>query len=132
VLVQEMIPPGVELIIGATGAADGYAPVITVGMGGVTTELYRDVVSDLAPVTAQEAEAMLRRLRGWPLLEGFRGAPARDVKAAAEAVASVSQAVAGLVGQRFEFEINPLIVAEQGDGAYAVDLLARETAASDG
>lgn len=127
VLVQEMIPRGVELIIGATSAADGYAPVITVGLGGVTTELYSDVVSDLAPVTAQEAEAMLRRLRGWPLLEGYRGAPAGDVEAAAEAVASVSRAVAGLAGRQFEFEINPLIVAERGGGAFAVDLLAQGT-----
>ncbi|MPZ00480.1 MAG: CoA-binding protein [Actinophytocola sp.] len=124
VLVQEMISPGTELIIGATSAADGYAPVITVGIGGVTTELYRDVASELAPVTAEQAEAMLRRLQGWPLLAGFRGAAPADVKAAAEAVASVSRAVAGLAGQELEFEINPLIVAEDGGGAFAVDLLA--------
>lgn len=125
VLVQEMIPPGTELIIGATSAADGFAPVITVGMGGVTTELYRDVVSELAPVTTGQAEAMLRRLRAWPLLAGFRGAAPADVKAAAEAVAAVSRAVAGLADHELEFEINPLVVAEEGGGAFAVDLLAR-------
>lgn len=127
VLVQEMIPPGVELIIGATSATDGYEPIVTVGMGGVTTELYRDVVSDLAPVTVAEAETLLRKLRGWPLLDGFRGAPPADIEAAAEAVASVSRAVAGLAGHEFEFEINPLIVAQQGSGAFAVDLLVRGT-----
>lgn len=125
VLVQEMIPPGVELIVGVTSAADGYAPVVTVGMGGVTTELYRDVVSALAPVSVHEADALLRELKAWPLLEGFRGGPAHDVHAAAEAVASISRAAAGLSDQQFEFEINPLIVAEAGGGAHAVDLLAR-------
>jgi acyl-CoA synthetase (NDP forming) len=130
VLVQEMIPPGTELIVGATSAGDGYAPIITVGIGGVTTELYQDVVSELAPVAAEQAMAMLRRLRGWPLLSGFRGSAPRDVKAAAEAVAAVSRAVAGLAGQRLEFEINPLIVAEDGGGAFAVDVLAHSPDAS--
>ena len=51
VLVQELIPPGTELILGATGGRDGFPPVITVGLGGVTTELYRDIASGLAPVT---------------------------------------------------------------------------------
>ena len=125
VQVQEMIPPGIELIVGATSSTDGYAPIITVGIGGVTTELYQDVVSELAPVTPRQALGMLQRLRGWPLLSGFRGAAPADVRAAAEAVASVSRAVAGFAGERFELEINPLIVAEEGGGAFAVDLLAR-------
>lgn len=128
VLVQQTIPPGVELIIGAVGKADGYAPTITVGIGGVTTELYGDVASELAPVTREQAEAMLRRLRGWPLLSGFRGAPPADVTAAAEAVASVSRIVAALGDEPFEFEINPLIVASDGHGAFGVDVLAQTPA----
>jgi acetate---CoA ligase (ADP-forming) len=123
VLVQQMIPPGVELVIGAVGKADGYAPTITVGIGGVTAELYGDVASELAPVSREQGEAMLRRLRGWPLLSGFRGAPPADVTAAAEAVASVSRTVAALGDEPFEFEINPLIVASDGHGAFAVDVL---------
>jgi acyl-CoA synthetase (NDP forming) len=130
ILLQEMIPPGVELIIGGVGHADGYAPTITVGIGGVATELYRDVASELAPVTRDQAEALLRRLRGWPLLSGFRGAPPADVDAAARAVASVSRVIASLADEHFEFEINPLIVAEEGRGAYAVDILARGPAES--
>jgi acyl-CoA synthetase (NDP forming) len=128
VQVQEMIPPGTELIVGATSSTDGYAPIITVGIGGVTTELYRDVVSELAPVTAEQAMGMLQRLRGWPLLSGFRGAPQADQWAAAAAVASVSRAVAGFAGHELELEVNPLIVADEGAGAFAVDLLARGSA----
>lgn len=124
VAVQEMIPPGTELIIGVTSSTDTYPPVVTVGIGGVTTELYRDVASALAPITPERAVELMRTLRGWPLLDGFRGAPPADVRAAAEAVASVSRAAAGLAGRAFEFEINPLIVAANGQGAHAVDLLA--------
>jgi acyl-CoA synthetase (NDP forming) len=125
VQIQEMIPPGTELIVGATSSTDGYAPIITVGIGGVTTELYQDVVSELAPVTEEQAMGMLQRLRGWPLLSGFRGAAPADQWAAAAAVASVSRAVAGFAGEELELEINPLIVAAEGGGAFAVDLLAR-------
>lgn len=127
VLVQELIPPGTELILGATAGRDGFPPVITVGLGGVTTELYRDIASGLAPVTPEGAWSMLRSLRAWPLLAGFRGAEPADVPAAVDAVVRLSQAaVAG--GERLaEFEVNPLIVAPRGRGATAVDVLVRTT-----
>jgi acyl-CoA synthetase (NDP forming) len=60
VAVQEMIPPGTELIIGVTSDTDGYSPVVTVGIGGVTTELYRDVASALAPITPERAVDLMR------------------------------------------------------------------------
>jgi acyl-CoA synthetase (NDP forming) len=127
VLVQELIPPGTELILGATAGRDGFPPVITVGLGGVTTELYRDIASGLAPVTPERAWSMLRSLKAWPLLAGFRGAEPADVPAAVDAVVRLSQAaVAG--GERLaEFEVNPLIVASRGRGATAVDVLVRTT-----
>jgi acyl-CoA synthetase (NDP forming) len=127
VLVQELIPPGTELILAATAGRDGFPPVVTVGLGGVTTELYRDIACGLAPVTPERAWSMLRSLRAWPLLAGFRGAPSADVPAAVDAVVRLSQAaVAG--GERLaEFEINPLIVATKGRSATAVDVLVRTT-----
>ncbi|MDK3258487.1 acetate--CoA ligase family protein [Blastococcus capsensis] len=127
VLVQELIPPGTELILAATAGRDGFPPVITVGLGGVTTELYRDLASGLAPVSPERAWSMLRGLRAWPLLAGFRGAPPADVAAAVDAVVRLSQAaVAG--GERLaEFEVNPLIVGARGGGATAVDVLVRTT-----
>ncbi|GAB2672537.1 acetate--CoA ligase family protein [Saccharopolyspora gloriosae] len=121
VLVQELAPPGVELLVGAQGGRDGYPPVLTVGFGGVTAELYADVVTALAPVDVAGAERMLRALRGAPLLTGFRGSPPVDLRAAAAAIAALSQAAA-VWGDRFaELEINPLIV--HTEGATAVDLL---------
>ncbi|MGH3355029.1 MAG: acetate--CoA ligase family protein, partial [Nocardioidaceae bacterium] len=125
ILIQEMIHPGPELIVGATCSSDGFPPVVTVGMGGVTTEIYQDVVSELAPVGADDAERMLRGLRGWPLLDGYRGSPPADVQAAARVIASVSRMVAAVARRFMEVEINPLIVGDRGSGAFAVDLLAR-------
>jgi acyl-CoA synthetase (NDP forming) len=121
VLVQELLPPGVELLVGVQGGEHGYPPVLTVGMGGTTTELYRDVVSALAPVDAQQATALLRRLRGWPLLDGFRGRLPCDVVAAVAAIASISQAAVELGDRLGELEVNPLIV--HGSGAVAADLV---------
>ncbi|CCG04431.1 acetate--CoA ligase family protein [Blastococcus saxobsidens] len=127
VLVQELIPPGTELILAATAGRDGFPPVITVGLGGVTTELYRDLASGLAPVSPERAWTMLRGLRAWPLLAGFRGAPPADVTAAVDAVVRLSQAAVAGGARLAEFELNPLIVGPRGGGATAVDVLVRTT-----
>lgn len=126
-LIQEMIPTGVELIIGATSTGDGFPATVTVGIGGITTEIYGDVVSQIAPVTTRSARSMVERLRGWPLLDGFRGAAKADVDAAVGAVVAVSELIAALSDRAVEFEINPLIVAAEGQGAYAVDVLISTT-----
>ncbi|HYH33451.1 MAG TPA: acetate--CoA ligase family protein [Pseudonocardia sp.] len=125
VLVQAMVPAGAELVVGATGGRDGFPPLVTVGFGGITTELYADVASGLAPVSPEEAWAMLRRLRAWPLLAGFRGAPARDVRAAVDAVVRVGHAAVAAGPRLAEFEVNPLVVGLPGEGATAVDVLVR-------
>ncbi|GAC1537320.1 MAG: acetate--CoA ligase family protein [Acidimicrobiales bacterium] len=125
VQLQQMVPSGLELIVGVVRATDGFPPLLTVGMGGVTTEIYRDVVSAFAPVGRNEAVAMLGRLQAWPLLDGFRGAPPVDVDAAADAVVALSWAAVALGDAVAEMEINPLIVAPAGAGAVAVDVLVR-------
>lgn len=121
--IQEMVAPGVELLIGATVSGDGFPPLITVGSGGIATEIYRDVCTHVAPVDVDEAVRMIQSLKIWPLLDGFRGAPKRDVAAAAQAVSAVSQLVAARHDHPLEIEINPLVVGPSGQGAVAVDLL---------
>ncbi|WP_219412406.1 acetate--CoA ligase family protein [Pseudonocardia nigra] len=125
VLVQAMIPAGLELVVAATGGRDGFPPLVTVGFGGITTEIYSDVASGLAPVPPEEAWAMLRSLRAWPLLAGFRGAPPRDVHAAVDAVVRVGHAAVAAGPRLAEFEVNPLVVGLRGEGATAVDVLVR-------
>ncbi len=123
VQVQPMIGAGVELIVGATAGRDGFAPIVSVGLGGVTTELYRDTAATLAPVDAAQARAMLERLKAWPLLDGFRGAPRADVDAAVDVIVRVGQAMIEAGSAIGEFEINPVIVGPAGEGVMAVDVL---------
>ncbi|WP_433802983.1 acetate--CoA ligase family protein [Actinomycetospora sp. CA-084318] len=119
VLVQEMVPPGVELLVSVDGGRDGWPPVLTVGRGGTETELHQDLAHALAPVSAETARALLDSLRCRPLLAGHRGAPAADVDAAVDAIVRISEAadIAGLQ----ELEVNPLVVGTSG--AIAVDVL---------
>jgi len=123
VQVQPMIGAGVELIVGATAGQDGFAPIISVGLGGVTTELYRDTAAALAPVDATQARAMLERLKAWPLLDGFRGAAKADVDGAVDVIVRVGQAMIEAGSVIGEFEINPVIVGSAGEGVMAVDVL---------
>ncbi|HYZ34615.1 MAG TPA: acetate--CoA ligase family protein [Crenalkalicoccus sp.] len=122
VLVQRMAPKGVELILG-TRRDPQFGPMLLVGTGGVQAELWRDVALDLAPVSPARAEEMLRSLRGFPLLDGFRGAPRADLAAVARAVAAFSQFVASAGPRLQEAEINPLIAGAWG--CLAVDGLVR-------
>jgi len=117
-----MAPKGVELILGVRRDPQ-FGPMVLVGTGGVQAELWRDVALDLAPVTPERAEAMLRSLKGFPLLDGFRGAPKADIGAVARAVSAFS-CLAAAAGERLqEAEVNPLIAGAWG--CLAVDGLVR-------
>jgi acyl-CoA synthetase (NDP forming) len=124
VLVQRRVRSGVEVLIDVQVQDSGYSPVLTVGLGGTEVELYADVQTGLLPVDHEGAVQMLRRLRGWPLLDGFRGGPRHDVDGAASAIVATAEVAAALGPDLVEFEINPLIVHEAGHGATAVDVVA--------
>ena len=121
VLIQEVADPGRELILSASGSKDGYPPVITIGFGGVNAELTRDFASGLAPLHADTALKLLQRLRGWPLLQGYRGAPATDVSALVAAMCALSQFAVDADGRLVELEINPLRAGP--DQVTALDLV---------
>jgi acyl-CoA synthetase (NDP forming) len=112
-------PDVVELVVGARRDRS-FGPLVLVGVGGVQAELYRDVEIALAPVSESDALDMLANLRGYPLLQGWRGRPPVDVLAAARTVAAVSLLLARDESV-VECEINPLRVGR--DGALAVDAL---------
>ncbi|MBV1686191.1 acetate--CoA ligase family protein [Novosphingobium sp. G106] len=122
VTLEPMLQGGVEILAGVT-RDPVFGWMLTVGLGGVWTELMQDACHSLLPVDAGEAEAMLRSLKGFELLDGYRGSPKADVAAAAKAIAALGEAVlAG--GERLrEVEINPLLVLPEGKGAVAVDAL---------
>lgn len=118
VLVQRMEARGVELILGARRDPQ-FGTMVLVGLGGVQAELWKDVALDVAPVSPEGAMAMLRSLKAFPLLDGFRGGPKADIAAVAAAVARFSGFVAALGERLEEAEINPLVCRE--NGCVAVD-----------
>lgn len=119
-LVQPMLTGGVELVVG-TKRDPQVGPVLLVGLGGVLVEILRDTVLALAPVGRSEARRMLEQLRGFKLLQGYRGAPAADLDATCEAMARISEFAADFADQVEEIEVNPLLA--RADGAIALDAL---------
>ena len=111
-LVQEMAPTGVELIVGVVGDPH-FGPLIAVGAGGTTAELIGDVQVRLAPVGPREADAMLRELRTFPLLDGFRGTPKAAVGAVRDIVERIS-ALAAAHPEIAELDCNPVIAGPSG------------------
>lgn len=122
VTLEPMLAGGVEILAGVT-RDPVFGWMLTVGLGGVWTELMKDVDHRLLPIDAAGAEAMLRGLKGFRLLDGYRGAPRADVKAAAKAIAALGDAVLAGGDRLREVEINPLLVMPEGRGAVAVDAL---------
>ena len=122
VTLEPMLAGGVEILAGVT-RDPVFGWMLTVGLGGVWTELMKDAVHALLPVGADEAETMLRSLKGFKLLDGYRGAPKADVSAAARAIAALGEAVLAAGDNIREVEVNPLLVMPEGKGAVAVDAL---------
>jgi succinyl-CoA synthetase beta subunit len=123
-LVEEMIAGSVaELLVGVVrDPAHGF--VLTLGAGGILTELLGDTVSLLVPATEDEVAAALARLRIAPLLSGYRGKPAADLGAAVAGVMAVQAFVVEHAARIEEVEVNPLICT--ATRAVAADALIRE------
>ena len=128
VLLSEMVGEGVELIVG-TRRDPLFGPLVMVGLGGVTAELFQDVSIRLAPVGDDEALEMLRELRAFPLLDGWRGGAKADVAAAAGVVSALSALAAANADHVETIEINPLRVLAAGQGAVALDAVIETTGA---
>ncbi len=120
-LVQRMAPPGVELLVGVVHDPS-FGPVIAVGAGGTATELLRDVAVRITPLTDLDAREMLRSLKTFPLLEGWRGAPGVDLAALEELLLRVSALVEGHP-EVAELDCNPVIAGP--GGAVVVDARVR-------
>ena len=116
-VVQPMVPPGVELIVGIHNDT-AFGPVVVLGMGGVTAELQRDTALAIPPLTDVDIDGLLRSLRGSPLLFGYRNAPPVDVHALADLLARIGQ-LAETVEEITELDCNPVVVSP--DGAVVVD-----------
>jgi len=118
-LIQEMAPAGIECFVG--GRRDpAFGPVIVVGLGGIFVEIFKDTSIRLAPVTKNEATAMLQALKAYPLLAGARGKGPADCQALTNVVCRVSALLAACPVIT-EIDLNPVIVHPQGQGVSIVD-----------
>jgi len=111
-LVCKQSPEGLEVIIGAHRDSD-FGHIIMFGLGGIHTEVYKDVTFRIAPLEHLDAEEMVREIKGYPLLAGVRGHPGYDVDALARLLLSVSQLVTDRPGIQ-ELDLNPVRVFDQG------------------
>lgn len=124
VVVQEMVPDGIETIIGVT-YDDQLGPTLMFGSGGVMVEVYQDVTFRRCPIALADAHDMIAEVKGSKRLAGFRGSPPADVAALARTLVRISEMAVRLEGRLEELDINPLLVLPAGKGAKAVDALAR-------
>ena len=122
VVVAPMISGGVETILGVK-VDPAFGPVVVFGLGGIFVELLSDVTQRLAPFGVEEAHEMMREVKGFPLLDGARGAEPADIDALAEALSMLSQFAHENAQQIESIDINPFLVLPKGQGAFAVDAL---------
>lgn len=115
--VQPMAPPGIEVIIGMSTDLQ-FGPVIMFGLGGVLVEILKDVSFRIVPVTRRDAAEMVREIKGYPVLAGFRGQKPASVPALEELIVKVSRFIEDNPQVR-ELDLNPVFAYE--DKAVAVD-----------
>jgi acetyl coenzyme A synthetase (ADP forming)-like protein len=117
--IEEMAPPGKEIILGMNRDAQ-FGPILMFGLGGIYVEALEDVSFRLAPIREYSAIAMIDKTKTHKILEGFRGGPVYDIEAIADCLKRLSQLVVDFEEIR-ELDINPLLVYEKGQGCKIVD-----------
>lgn len=122
VLVQEMLPQGVEVIIGINNDPQ-FGPMILVGLGGVFVEVFKDVALYPAPLNKAEALEMIQSLKGYKMLKGYRGSKPCDVEALAEMLVTISDYAVANKDSLVELDINPVFIYEEGKGVDIADAL---------
>ena len=119
VIVQEMVPGGVEVIVGLT-QDPSFGPLIMFGLGGIQVELIKDVAFRIHPLTDVDARDMVRSIKGFPLLTGWRGSPPTDIEALEQLLLRVSAMVED-IPEIAEMDLNPVKVLSPGEGCCVVD-----------
>jgi len=117
--VEEMAPPGKEIILGMNRDPQ-FGPILMFGLGGIYVEALEDVSFRLAPIREYSALAMINKTKTHKILKGFRGGPAYDIESIADCLKRLSQLVVDFEEIQ-ELDINPLLVYEQGKGCKIVD-----------
>jgi len=119
VTVERMITGGVDTIVGMT-RDPSFGPVVLFGLGGVAVELLRDVSVRVAPLTDRDAEEMVREIRGYPLLEGYRGTPPTNRASLLDLIHRVSRMTTEHA-EILELDLNPVLVFHGDEPCIAID-----------
>ncbi|HID80555.1 MAG TPA: acetyl-CoA synthetase [Ignisphaera sp.] len=119
ILVQEMVPYGLEVIVG--GLRDAvFGPVIMFGLGGVFVEVLKDVSFRIAPLYPEDIDEMIREIKAYRVLEGYRGEPPRDIDSIKDIIYKVSKLMLEVEKIR-ELDLNPIMLYRKGEGAKIAD-----------
>ncbi|MDW7739915.1 MAG: acetate--CoA ligase family protein [Bacillota bacterium] len=122
ILVQEMLNPGQEMIVGIKNDPV-FGPAVLLGLGGVFVEVLKDVSTRLAPLSEKDAREMINELKGSAILYGTRGRAEADLDAIVSVLVTVSRLAVDLEDEIAEMDINPLMVYEKGSGVVVADAL---------
>jgi acetyltransferase len=121
VLVQEMVQGGTEVIVGVS-RDPLFGLTVMFGIGGILVDILRDVSIRVLPITRDDAHDMIQEIKGYKVLQGYRGRPKADIDAIIAVLLTISRLSVDLKESLLELDINPLIVLSEGNGAKAVDL----------
>lgn len=119
IFVTRQIPKGEEVILGIK-RDPVFGPVVMFGLGGIYVEVFEDVSFKVAPIDERAAEKMIKQIKAYPLLSGFRGRNPADLEAVKDTIMRLSQ-LAVDCPQIKELDINPMVVLEEGEGAFIAD-----------
>jgi acetyltransferase len=119
VTVQQMISEGVEVIVGLT-QDPAFGPLIMFGMGGIHAEFFKDIAFRIHPLTDVDVQDMVRSVKAYQLLTGWRGSKPSDIEALEDLILRVSAMVEDLP-QISELDLNPVMAQEEGRGYVVVD-----------
>jgi len=122
VIVQEMARSGREMIVGISNDAQ-LGPMLLVGMGGIFVEVFQDAAMYPVPINKKEALDLLKKLKSYKLLEGYRGEPPCDIDALLDVMVKISWYAHEHRTEIREMDINPLFIYPRGEGVCAVDAL---------
>jgi acetyl-CoA synthetase (ADP-forming) len=124
ILIEKMVSPSTEVIIG--GLRDSqFGPAIMFGLGGIFTEILKDVSFRLAPITKEEGLSMMEELKGHPLLIGYRGSKPIDRKSLSNAIVAISMLIAE-IEEIQEIDLNPVFVYPEGIAAVDARIILRQ------
>jgi acetyltransferase len=119
-VIYPMVEDGLEVLLGLSHDPQ-FGPVVAFGLGGTYTEVWEDVALRVAPIGREEAGAMVREIASFPLLEGVRGEPLRDLNVLVDVLARLSQLPFRYDGLR-EVDLNPVFLFRQGEGLVVGDV----------